>query len=119
MATSNPFDSYTIRIYGGDSGRVALLLCYNSGAFAGRIDFYPDGTDLPQDYLWHPSAVREYIVLHMPMSRFEAVVNTVRLEGPLHLYINANRGRGAVTHGTGQLATTDQEPVGEEEDETP
>ena len=45
MATSNPFDSYVIRINGDNSGRVALLLCYNEGAFAGRIDFYADGED--------------------------------------------------------------------------
>lgn len=115
MATMNAFDSYTVRIYGGATGRVALMLCYNSSAFIGRIDFYPDGVVLPQDYLWHPTPSGEYVVLHMPMSRFESVMSTVRQETPLHLYIDVNRGMGALTQGHGHLATTEKEPVGEEE----
>ena len=115
MATTNAFDSYKLRIHGGVTGRVALVLCYKSSAFVGRVDFYPDGVDLPQDYLWHPTSTREYVVLHMPMNRFEHVISTVRHEEPLHLYIDVNRGIGAVTHGHGHLATTDKEPVGEEE----
>jgi hypothetical protein len=115
MATMNAFDGYTVRIHGGATGRVALVLCHNSSAFVGRIDFYPDGLDLPQDYLWHPTPSGEYVVLHMPMSRFEAVMSTVRQETPLHLYIDVNRGIGASTQGHGHLATTEKEPVGEEE----
>ncbi len=115
MATTNGFDRYVARIYGGDTGRVGILLCYNGSSFAGRIDFYPDGTALFDDYLWHPNPTREYVVLHMPMSRFEAVMSTVRTEEPLHLYINVNRGTGSSTSGNGHLATTEREPVGEEE----
>lgn len=115
MATINSFDRYTVRVYGGETGRVGIVLCYNGPIFAGRIDFYPDDATLPEDYLWHPNPVQEYVVLHMPWSRFDSVVSLVREEGPLHLHITANRGSGAVTHGTGHLATTDKEPVGEEE----
>lgn len=115
MATTHAFDTYTLRLYGGTEGRVALLLCYNGVSFVGRIDFYPDGASLPQDYLWHPNPVSEYVVLHMPMSRFDAILSTVRTEEPLHLYINVDRGIGASTPGQGHLATTDKEPVGEEE----
>lgn len=115
MATANAFDSYKVRIYGGATGRVALVLCYSSSSFVGRVDFYPDGEDLPQDYLWHPTPTRESVVLHMPMSRFEAVMTMVREEEPLHLFINVSRGSGAATRGHGNLATTDREPVGEEE----
>ncbi len=115
MATKNAFDKYVVRINGGVEGRTALLLCYKNNIFAGRIDFYPDGTTMPQDYLWHPNPVQEYVVLHMPMSRFEPVMSTVRVESPLHLYINVNREIRASTNGSGHLATTDKEPVGEEE----
>lgn len=115
MATRNAFDTYTIKINGGASGRVALLLCYNGGSFVGRIDFYPDGEDLTEDYLWHPGGTGEYVVLHMPMSRLEAVLSTVRQEKPLHLYINVDRGTGATTRGNGYLTTSEKEPVGEEE----
>lgn len=115
MATTNRFDKYVVRISGGNEGRVGLLLCYSGNSFVGRIDFYPDGATMTQDYLWHPNPVREYVVLHMPMSRFELVMSTVRVEKPLHLYIDVNRGIGAFTRGHGFLATTEKEPVGEEE----
>ena len=115
MATTNSFNKYVVRISGGNSGRVGLLLCYKGKYFAGRIDFYPDGDTLPQDYLWHPNITNGYVVLHMPMSRFESVMSTVRVEKPLHLYINVNKGNGASTPGHGHLATTEKEPIGEEE----
>jgi hypothetical protein len=51
----------------------------------------------------------------MPISRLSTVLSTVRTEKPLHLYINVDRGIGASTNGQGHLATTDKEPVGEEE----
>jgi hypothetical protein len=84
-------------------------------AFVGRIDFYPDGFKMPEDHLWHPQGPGEYIVLQMPMSRFEAVMQTVRFEKPLQLYINVDRGIGAITKGLGYLTTSDKEPTGEEE----
>jgi hypothetical protein len=115
MATMNGFDTYKVRIHGGDQGRTALLLCYDAHVFVGRIDFYSDDAELPEDFLWHPNPSADYVVLNMPMSRFEAVMTTVRQERPLHLYINVNRSGGALTHGEGHLATTDEEPVGEQE----
>lgn len=115
MATVSGFDKYVVRISGGNEGRVGLVLCYSGNSFVGRIDFYPDGATMPQDYLWHPSSVGESVVLHMPMSRFESVMSTVRVEKPLHLYIDVDRGIGAVTRGHGHLATTEKEPIGEEE----
>lgn len=115
MATTNNFDKYVVRISGGNEGRVGLLLCYSGNSFVRRIDFYPDAATMPQDYLWHPNPTREYVVLHMPMSRFESVMSTVRVEKPLHLYIDVNRGIGASTRGHGHLATTEKEPIGEEE----
>ena len=115
MATTNGFDKYVVRISGGNEGRVGLLLCYSDNSFVGRIDFYPDSITIPQDYFWHPNPTREYVVLHMPMSRFKSVMSTVRVEKPLHLYIDVNREIGAYTRGHGHLATTEKEPVGEEE----
>jgi hypothetical protein len=49
------------------------------------------------------------------MSRLDTILSTVRTEKPLHLYINVDRGIGASTQGQGHLATSDREPVGEEE----
>lgn len=115
MATQKPFDRYEVRICGGNAGRVGLLMCYAGDSFVGRIDFYPDGIALAQDYLWHPNPVGEHVVLQMPMSRFESVLSTVRFEKPLQLYIDVNRGIGASTQGHGYLTTSEKEPIGEEE----
>ena len=41
-------------------------------------------------------------------------MDTVRMEKPLHLYINVNRGNGSSTRGRGYLWTTEKEPTGEE-----
>ena len=90
-------------------------MCYSGTSFVGRIDFYPDGAALPQDYLWHPNPTGEYVVLHMPMSRFESVTSTMRTEKPLQLYIDVNRGNGTATQGHGYLTPSEKEPVGEEE----
>ncbi|WP_158860083.1 hypothetical protein [Lunatibacter salilacus] len=115
MPTTKIFNKYVVKISGGNDGRVALLSCYIDNSFVGRIDFFPEGTTLTKDYLWHPNPFGEYIVLHMPMSRFESVINTVRYEKPLILYISVNRGNGASTQGSGYLATSEKEPVGEQE----
>ena len=77
--------------------------------------FIQDGEPLGQDYLWHPNPIQEYVVLQMPMSRFEAVMSTVRQEEPLVLYIDVDRGPFSSTKGHGYLATSEKEPVGEEE----
>jgi len=114
MPTTNAFNRYTVEIHGGADGRVGLLLCYQGTAFAGRIDFYPDGETLPQDYLWNVGG-GHYVVLQMPMSRFNAVMSTVRQEKPLALYIDVIAGTGATTLGHGHLRTSEHEPVGEEE----
>jgi hypothetical protein len=114
MATTKPFDSYEIQISGGNTGRVALVMCYQGTSFAGRIDFQPDGVTLPGDYLWHPSSMSiTSIVLHMPVSRFAIVAETLRQEKPLKLYISVNATAGASTPGTGYLATGTREPIGE------
>jgi hypothetical protein len=115
MSTTKPFDKYTVTISGGATGRVGLLMCYSGASFVGRIDFYPDVSALPQDYLWHPAGPGEYIVLHMPMGRFENIMTTVRQEKPLQLYIDVDRGIGASTSGHGSITTSDKEPTGEEE----
>ena len=110
------FNKYVVKIFGGDRGRVGLVLCYEDNSFVGRIDFYPEGATIPKDYLWHPNSTVEYVVVNMPISRFESVMSTVRFDKPLHLYINvSNSGLGAFTHGQANLATTEKEPVGEEE----
>jgi hypothetical protein len=114
MSTTKAFDSYDMQINGGNSGRAALILCYQAGGFVGRIDFYPDNEALPSDFLWHPAnPTVTYIVLSMPVSRFDVVANTLRQEKPLRLFIDVDAGNGALTDGNGYLATAQHEPIGE------
>jgi len=114
MATTRAFDTYTVQIHGGAKGRIALLLCYKGTTYIGKIAFYQDGVDLVPDFIWYLGQ-EDLIVLIMPMSRFNAVMSTVRQEKPLALYIDVNRGPGIVTTGHGYLTTSEREPVGEEE----
>ena len=124
MSTTKEFDRYVLRIYGRNEGTVAHLMCFMgpniSGGYkslAGIITFKPDGSVMPQDRLcyYNPNVV--YITLYMPWSRFDAVMSTLRAEKPLHLYINANIEAGeTTTPGYGHLATSEQEPIGEEEE---
>lgn len=114
MATTKDFDSYEIQISGGNTGRIGLIMCYQGSIFVGRIDFAPDGASLGSDYLWHPSSPTiTYVVLQMPISRFQAVAETLRQEKPLQLYIDVNAGSGPVTNGHGMVKTGTREPVGE------
>lgn len=112
------FDQYRVYIYGygGPRGRamVAELYCYSpTGGTVGQIRFYPDGAEIPRDSL-ESRRGSEYIVLNMPMSRFEAIMSTIRQERPLHLGIDGDSHLGRI-EGQGYLATTEHEPVGEEE----
>jgi len=114
VATTKAFNSYEIQIGGGNSGRVALIMCYQGTSFVGRIDFHPDGAALGSDYLWHPATPSvTYVVLQMPVSRFAIVAETLRRESPLKLYINVDAGFGAATNGSGYLGTGAKEPIAE------
>lgn len=117
MATTKPFNEYTVTIEGRADGRLAYILCYDSGVFAGRIDFYPEGAALNSGYLWHvgASARTGAVVMPLPMSQFHAVLDILRTERPLQLWTSANVAGGAFTNGATQLRTSSREPVGEEE----
>lgn len=118
------FNTYDVRILGGSGKLCAILSCYNYNSYSGNIRFYADGVNLPPDYLIDPKIgeikvpnQEEWIMLSMPMSRFEAIMSTVRLESPLCLQINFDKKSktGWATEGTGHIATTEKELVGEEE----
>lgn len=116
MAITRGFNRYEVKILGGDAGRVALILCYDNDIAVGRIDFYPDTEKIPDDYLWYPNKDHEYIILHMPLSRFDMIMSIVKERSPLYLYINAEReNQGIGSHGTGYLSTSAKDPEGESE----
>jgi hypothetical protein len=103
MATYNkPFDSYKIWYY-SDFTYDALIYCYNGSSYAGRLAFIADDKPLPENKMWsnQPS-------LYYHTSKFEDIIDILRNEGPLYLYFNDN-------NNVGILATSQKEPVGEEE----
>ncbi len=72
-------------------------------SYVGRIVFFKDESTIPDNanYSSGPS-------IHYPLSRFNDVINILRQEKPLYLFLNLNNKIGIV-------ATSDREPVGEEE----
>lgn len=101
------FHSYVMEVYGASVGRCAGISCYvNGGGQAGRIDFYPDNSQLPSDFLHHPNPQGETITLHMHMSRFQAVAFLLSNHDTLF-----NRGQGSRTEGRGYIIAGTRQPM--------
>ncbi|MGH9224693.1 MAG: hypothetical protein ACRD2W_13155 [Acidimicrobiales bacterium] len=102
MATiSADFDSYKYWCYSSHPYE-AMVYCYRSTAYVGRIVFFNDGAALP------PNANLNGPSIHFPISRFGDIIDTLRTEKPLYLFLN-------LENLVGSLGTADFEPVGEEE----
>ena len=100
------FDSYQVS-YVSDSGvssyvNACEINCFKSGAFVARIFFYKEGKVLPANTL---NSGAPYIFF--PLSQFGDIIDILRYEKPLGLYVDSDSHVGAL--GTGQ------EPVGEQE----
>ena len=102
MATiREDFDGYKIWYYSGDPYE-ALIYVYKSTKYVGRIVFFKDGSTIP------PNESCPEPSIHYPLSRFNDVINILREEKPLYLFLNLD-------NKIGMLATADIEPAGEEE----
>jgi hypothetical protein len=95
------FDGYKIWYYSGHPYEV-LIYVYKGTKYVGRIVFFKDGSAIP------PNASYPEPSIHYPLSRFNDVINILREEKPLYLFLNLD-------NKIGTLATTDIEPAGEEE----
>lgn len=95
------FDSYRIWYYSGHPYE-ALIYCYKAGTYVGRMVFFKDGSSIPSN------DNSGSLSIHYPLSRFDHVTNILRHEKPLYLFLNLDNLIGI-------LATTDNEPIGEEE----
>ena len=95
------FDTYKYWYYSGHPYE-ALIYCYKATAYVGRIVFFKDGASIP------PNANLSGPSIHYPISRFAHVIDTLRMEKPLYLFLNLD-------NNIGMVATSDFEPVGEEE----
>ncbi|QFZ20745.1 hypothetical protein [Saccharothrix syringae] len=99
------FDSYSIVHSSNNSGYEADIACFTTGTtnMIGRIIFFKDGAPVP------PNVSLAYgPEIHFPLSRLREVVDTLRQEKPLYLWLDTDSLVGAV-------GTTDKEPAGEEE----
>jgi hypothetical protein len=102
MATiRTDFDGYKVWYYSGHPYE-ALVYVYQGTKYAGRIVFFKDGATIP------PNASNPEPSIHYPLSRFDDVMNILRKEKPLYLHLNLD-------NKIGTLATSDLEPVGEDE----
>ena len=95
------FDSYKYWCYSGHPYEV-LVYCYRDEAYVGRIVFFKDGAPIP------PNADVGGPSIHFPLSRFAQIMDTLRHEKPLYLFLG-------VDNAIGSIGTADFEPVGEEE----
>lgn len=99
---SSEFDAYKVFYYSNQPYE-ANIYCYRSGALVGRMVFVKDGAAIPQNSTFGggPS-------LYYSLNRFNDIMGILLHEKPLYLFLN-------LVNLMGHVATTDLEPVGEEE----
>lgn len=94
--------------------KITVVLKYNNSQI-GTLHFYPDDySNLPSDSIYAMSNGFR-VNLNFYESQYEHVLDLMRNESPLYLYISARAGTpGSTNYGEGDIRTSD-EPVGEEE----
>ena len=96
------FDSYRLWYYSNDE-LFALIHCYKGAIFIGRISFFKEGRPIP------PNAnLPNGPSIHFSARRFVDIMNILRQERPLYLFLNTETLSGIVSN-------THFEWVGEEE----
>ncbi len=86
MTTTYEIASYLCFQYSSKPGIVALITLYDDlVSIRGRLNFYPDGADLP-DAEEDTSSGR--VILHLPVSRFASTVDLLRNESPIEVVYN-------------------------------
>ncbi len=97
------FDAYKLYHYAPSAAQTVIQVnCYVGTSQVGSIGFYKDeGQIIPNKY------TSASISIFYPLSQFNNVIDTLRKEKPLFLWIN--------DEGFGYLSTSENEPTGEEE----
>lgn len=104
-ASFTTYRTFYYSSHGLDAYYEALIYCYSGISLVGRIEFYKDTTP--------DSSLKSTIVGGQPYVRYRAnrfnhVMQILLHEKPLYLFVNSDNGIGTV-------ATSDAEPIGEEE----
>jgi hypothetical protein len=97
------FNEYRMQyVTGGPTDHRAYITCWKDRVAVGTIVFVDDESQLPsnKDYNGRP-------VLYYPLSRFNDLINILRYEKPLYIWLNTDNLMG-------NIGTT-LEPVGEQE----
>jgi hypothetical protein len=102
------FNSYKIWYYSAFSYE-ALIYCYSSGKYVGRMVFVKDNVPIPQNGIMNPfGPASDEPTIHFPISKFNDIINILRYEKPLILFLNTD-------NWVGILETAEFEPTGEQE----
>ncbi|MDY6857195.1 MAG: hypothetical protein SWO11_21340 [Thermodesulfobacteriota bacterium] len=98
------FDSYKIQYTSSKRDiPLASISCFQGTTWVGLIEFWANSSNVRDPFAWN-----DRIVLSYTLERFNDVVNTLRNESPLELYLNP-------TGKWGSILTKELEPVGEDE----
>ncbi len=105
---NNPFDTYQLFFYSGSNAAFPVTVqVYQFGTMVGRIAFVPDALPLPPNAVINPLGT-DIPAVNFPLSRLDPIVAMLRYEKPLYIFLDTGSGVGIV-------ATTQAEPVGEQE----
>jgi hypothetical protein len=108
MAIAQPFTRYVVYYISGSSPAIGLaqdaeIDCFtDAGKRAGALYFFPDSVPLPTN-----QNTVNGICLYYRTSRFADVMDMLREEKPLYLFLDTSKNYGYVG--------TNSEPVGEQE----
>ena len=98
------FDGYKIQYTGSKRDLpLASISCYQGTTWVGLLEFWADSARVRNPFVWN-----DRIVLSYTLDRFDDVVNILRNEAPLELYLNPPGKWGSIL-------TKETEPVGEGE----
>ena len=97
------FDSYRIYYMCGGN-EIPQINCYKGSSYVGKLVFHKNGEPIPPNALTSSGAV----YLRYTLSQFKDVIGILRYEKPLYLRLSTPSLKG-------YIATSEAEPVGEEE----
>ena len=100
------FDNYRIFYYTGPDIN-PLINCYDDTKSVGQIRFYEKSAAMPPNTVIESGQGR-ILKLHYRLEQFQDVIEVMRYEKPLHLWLETINSQGGV-------CTSEYEPVGEEE----
>ncbi len=106
---NNSFDSYQLFLNTDPFAYKAEINLFSAGRFTGRIVFYADGNTTITNQEFQPGGANYKVpMLAFPLSRMEEIMDFLRYEKPLVIFLDTVSNRG-------YLATQSREATGEQE----